>query len=289
MAQPSLVVLAAGIGSRFGGVKQLAPVGPRGEAIFDYSARDAVAAGFGSVVLVVRSEIEQAVADHIRMRWPTNLEVTLVCQDQEPSAVRAAAAGRVKPLGTAHAVMTAGPALKGPFAVINADDLYGPTPFVALHDHFASGATDALVAFEVARTVIGIQPVTRALCEADDRGHLRGIEEGDITFTPGGAMVWVGRATGRELVLAGREPVSMNFWGFGLDALGAMREAVERFMGNGPVSSGAEVLLPDVVRSLLSDPERAPFTMLRTSEQCIGVTHGDDLALMRAAVQAPAW
>ena len=289
MPEPALVVLAAGIGSRFGGVKQLAPVGPRGEAIFDYSARDAVAAGFASIVLVVRSEIEQAVSDHIKARWPGEVDVTLVCQDREPAAQRSIEAGRVKPLGTAHAVMTAAPALSGPFAVINADDLYGASPYVALHDHFATGAGDALVAFEVAKTVIGTQPVTRALCETDDAGHLRGIEEGDITFTPEGSMVWVGRATSRRIALEGHEPVSMNFWGFGLDALAAMRDAVERFMAGGAVASGAEVLLPDVARSLLADPRRAPFTVLRTAERCIGVTHGDDLALMQAAVQAPAW
>jgi hypothetical protein len=239
--------------------------------------------------MIVRSEIEAAVAEHIAGHWPSGLDVRIVCQDRHPFAVQAAAAGRAKPLGTAHAVLAAAPALAGPFAVVNADDLYGRTPYVALSEYFAGGGADALVAFEVAKTVIGTRPVTRALCDPDDSGHLRGIEEGDITFGVDDEMVWVGRATGRKIALNGAEPVSMNFWGFGLDALAAMEDAVDRFMATGQVASGEEVLLPDVVRSLLAQVGRPPFAVLRTAERCLGVTHGDDLALLRAAVRDAAW
>jgi hypothetical protein len=286
MAVPTLVVLAGGLGSRFGGVKQLAPVGPKGEAIVDYSAAEARAAGFGAVVLVVRSEIEPAVAEHVAHRWPADLAVTLVCQDRDDHARKAAAAGRTKPLGTAHAVLAAAPSLAGPFAVVNADDHYGAEPFLLLAGHLRDAGGSALVTFEVGHTLIGDAAVTRALCDVDDRGRLRGIEEGTVGAGWPAVRVWTGRS-GQSRVLRGTEPVSMNFWGFGHGTLEVFAAAVEEFMAGDGVAGGDEVLLPEVARSLVVAGE--PFAALATSGRCVGVTHPGDLAIVQALLTEPAW
>jgi hypothetical protein len=274
------------MGARFGGVKQLAPVGPTGEAILDYSAADARAAGFGAVVLVVRSEIEQAVADHVAARWPADLPVTLLCQDQHVQARAAAAAGRRKPLGTAHAVLTAAPGLSGPFAVINADDHYGAEPYQLLAGHLRAAQGDALVIFEVANTLIGDAAVTRALCEVGGGRRLRGVEEGTVRAGWPAVRVWTGRS-GREVALTGTEPVSMNFWGFGHETLEVFAAAVEEFMAGDQVAGDAEVLLPDVARSLIADGRR--FTALATGGRCVGVTHPGDVAIVQGMLTEPAW
>jgi hypothetical protein len=283
MPTPGLIILAAGLGRRFGGLKQLAPVGPHGEAIMDYSVRDALEARFGSVVVVVRSEIEAAVADHIERRWPSGLDASLVCQDRDTLAVRAGASGRTEPLGTAHALLCGASRLTGPFAVINADDLYGLTPYRTLAAHFAGGGADALVVFEVAKTLVSDEPVTRALCEVDEAGHLAGIEEGTVSRVGrDGALGWIG-SSGREMALLGSEPVSMNFWGFTPLVLASMERAVEQFVSSG-APSGREILLPDVVREGLACADGPPFTVLMTSGVCLGITHAGDVAIVRAAL-----
>src|SRR5205823_6509839 len=157
-----LVVMAAGLGTRFGGLKQLAPVGRNGEAIVDYAGAWAQAAGFERAVVIVRSEIEETIGDHLEKRWPASFPHVLVCQDREK---RVQDIRREKPLGTAHAVVTVAEHVDGPFAVVNADDLYAADSYGLLARHLtaATGSHHALVAFEVAKTLIGPRPVTRAL------------------------------------------------------------------------------------------------------------------------------
>src|SRR5437016_4121800 len=154
-----LVVLAAGLGTRFGGLKQLAPVGPNGEAIIDYAGAWAQAAGFERAVVIVRSEIEETVGAHLAERWPASFPYVLVCQDREK---RVQGLTREKPLGTAHAVVAVRDQVDGPFAVVNADDLYAQDSYGLLAEHLASARerAHALVAFEVAKTLIGPRPVT---------------------------------------------------------------------------------------------------------------------------------
>ena len=151
----TLVVLAAGLGSRFGGLKQLAPVGPDGEAIPDYNARDAVAAGFDRAVVVVRTEIEAQMKAHVAARWPAELDVAFVAQDRDPVALRHP---RLKPLGTTHAVLAAvgGAEVGGPFGVLNADDLYGHDALQLLAAHLANRDDHCLVGYAVANTILGL-------------------------------------------------------------------------------------------------------------------------------------
>ncbi|MHB8463381.1 MAG: NTP transferase domain-containing protein [Acidimicrobiales bacterium] len=283
MAELALVILAGGLGSRFGGFKQLTAVGPRGEVIFDYSARDAVAAGFDRFVVVTRSEIEVDVTTHVRTHWPAALDVRIVGQDRDPLARQAAAAGRAKPLGTTHAALVGLRAANtAHVAVVNADDLYGAEPFRLL----AAGlrgegeVRGALVTFPAAKTVIGDEAVTRALCNVNGAGSLVSIEEGTVR---GGT--WTGMS-GRVVRLGGTEPVSMNFWGFAASAAGAFEEATRELLDTDPAGD-AEVLLPDMVRSWLTAGEAVPA--IAHDGPCIGLTHPNDVAAVRRAVTDEAW
>ncbi len=280
---PSLVIMAAGLGSRFGGLKQLAPVGPHGEAILDYSASDAVAAGFDHVVLVVRSEIEPEVRRHLDSRWPSVLRVDLVCQDQEASAVGLA---RRKPLGTAHAVLSCRPVVDGPFAVINADDLYGPGCYRLIVDHFHSpmGSDHALVGFRLSDTVTpGSGPVMRGLCQQDSDSHLVTITETLIAI--GGTAGAVGGVVGGvgEAPVAPDTLVSMNVWAFQPSIFDGLAEAVRGFLAAGQGAGDGEVLLPTVVGDLIAQG-RAVVRVLPATDRWIGLTYSDDLSGARATV-----
>jgi CTP:molybdopterin cytidylyltransferase MocA len=258
----ALVILAGGRGSRFGGDKQLAPVGPGGEVILEYTVRDAAAAGFDTVVVVTRSDVAAALAARV--------DATVVCQDLDPLARRMTVAGRRKPLGTAHAAligMRAAP--DSPAAVVNADDLYDPGAWRLLAEHVRARPEAALVTFPVAGTIVGDEPVTRALCDVAPSGVLRGIEEGTVA---GGA--WTGRS-GRRLALSGDEPVSMNCWGLPAEFGDVLDRACQRFDGG----SDAEILLPDVAAAELGAGR--VFVALRSAGRCIGLTHPGDLAVVR--------
>jgi hypothetical protein len=264
---PGLVVLAGGRGSRFGGDKQLTPVGPAGEAILEYTVADARAAGFTAVVVVTRSELAAGVAARV--------DATIACQDRDPLAVAAAASGRAKPLGTVHAALVGMRAVPGrPVAVANADDLYAGGTWGLLAEHLGSRPEGALVTFPLADTITGDEPVTRALCDVSPGGELRGIEEGVVS---GGR--WVG-GTGRVLAVGGDEPVSMNCWGFPAAFVDTLDAACRRFAG-GPDD---ELLLPDVVSAEVAAGR--PFAALSCTGRCVGLTHPGDVEIVRHVLAA---
>lgn len=275
----TLVVLAAGLGSRFGGLKQLAPVGPRGATPLDYAAAEALDAGFGRLVLVVSSANREAIEAHVRDAWPAGVEVAWVVQD---------AGGRAKPLGTAHAVLSARAVLDGAFAVANADDVYGRVAYRSLADHLGGDGGHALVAYALRGTIVGDRPVNRALCRVED-GRLAAVDEGSVAPQPDGTYVWEATAGGRSERLAGDEPVSMNLWGFEVAILEDLEAAVDAFVGSGGAASGDECRVPDVVRYVV---QRGPtVTALRSPEACLGVTHPEDLPAVQAALASrpPPW
>lgn len=251
-----LVILAAGMGTRFGGPKQLTPVGPSGELVLDFAIRDACAAGFGEIVVVTRSDLSLELAGRLA-------GVEIVCQDRDPLA------RHPKPLGTAHAALCGMRAAGGgAAALVNGDDLYPPDAYRLLAAHLAEGdgVGGALVTFRVADTVLDRAPVTRALCTVED-GALRDIEEGTVAEGE-----WVG-ASGRRLVLAGDEPVSMNCWALGASVADRLDAACRGFAGDG------EVLLPDVVRAMVRAGAR--FAALPSAGRVIGLTHRGDLEVVR--------
>ncbi len=253
------------MGVRFGGLKQLAPVGPNGEVFFDYSAHDAAAAGFDNFVFVVRSEIEREMRAHVEQRWPASTPVEFVLQDQDP---RNAGLERSKPLGTAHAVLCTRPAVDGDFAVINADDLYGPNGYRLLAKHLAATPADehALVGFHLAETVPDTDdPVMRGICETDGDGNLLSITETEVR-------------RGHDNVL-----VSMNMWGFHSSIFDYLEDAVDAFVKSPDASSKAEVLLPTVVGALLAKRE-VSVKVLPATDRWVGLTYSADLETARRAV-----
>ena len=289
---PTLVLLAAGMGSRFGGPKQIAPIGPGGSALIDYAACDAVAAGFGRLVLIVRGEIAEAVESHVQHHWPGDVRPDYVRQDLEPSAVKATSTGRVKPLGTAHALVAAAPFLDGPFGVANADDLYGASAFKLLATHLAGGGGHALVGYRLANTLLGDRPVNRALCRVDPDGRLTGIVEGAVHVGDSdGELTWrpIGASEDEAMVMKGDEPVSMNLWGFTPDIVPLLTEAFSAFEAGGAIAAGEELFLPNVVGQHLGPPAGLDVTVLVSDDRCLGVTHPDDVPLLQATLPGPAW
>jgi hypothetical protein len=285
------VLLAAGMGSRFGGPKQIAPIGPGGSALIDYAARDAVTAGFGRLVLIVRGEIVEAVESHVRQHWPADLQPEYVRQDLEPAAAAAAAAGRVKPLGTAHALVAAADFLDGPFGVANADDLYGASAFTKLATHLGGGGGHALVGYRLANTLLGDRPVNRALCQVDSVGNVTAIVEGAVNVTDG-ELTWrpLGASEAEARVMKGDEPVSMNLWGFTPSIVPVLTDAFAAFSTGGGIAAGEELFLPNVVGEHLGPaPGGLEVTMLVSDDHCLGVTHPDDVPLFQATLTGPAW
>ena len=261
--KPALVILAAGRARRYGGCKPLAPVGPRGEAVIDLVASDALAAGFGSIVLVLGPATGPAIRYHVTHTWPSHVDVRFALQEA--------------PLGTVHAVLSASDHVgDAPYGVGNADDIYGRPACALLAAHLTSPApTNALVGFRLADAVVGLAPVTRGVCQVGPEGQLLQVDE---------RRQVTARADGGFAVGDGREPstlspharVSMNLWGFTPAFHGALKAAMDAATG---ASEEAEVLLPEVVAQSLAS---YPFTVLPATGRCIGVTHPDDLELVQA-------
>ncbi|MEM8748489.1 MAG: NTP transferase domain-containing protein [Actinomycetota bacterium] len=269
--EPLLVIMAAGLGSRFGGVKQLARVGPSDEAFLDFSIKDALAAGFGDVALIVRTDIEDDVRAHLAGQHPGR-DFLLARQDELGPL-------RDKPWGTLHAVLSASALLDRPFAVINADDYYGPESFVLARQQIdlLGVGEGANVAFEMGKTVPPRGSVTRALTTVDD-GRLTGIVE-----TDGCERLDDGRLIAAGEPVAEDTPVSMNLWCFRDDVLPDFDERWAAFLAENADEPKAEFQLPTVVGELI-DAGRLSVRVVSSPERWIGITNPEDLKLARAAL-----
>jgi hypothetical protein len=264
--------MAAGLGSRFGGTKQLAGVGPSGEAVLDYTIADARAAGFGPVVLIVRSEIADLVAGHLARFHADAGDFTLVCQDREPTAPP-----RPKPWGTGHAVLTAGPHVRGAFAVVNADDFYGREAIGslarALHDDGGPGHFH-LVGYRLAATLSPRGTVSRGVCSVDGAGRLVAVREHTAIARDEAGAIRAGLPDGP--VLADDTVVSMNLWGLHSSLFDVLAEGFARFVVDHDGEPGAEYFLPEVVAGEVARGA-ATVTVQATDAEWLGVTYPGDL------------
>jgi len=279
-----LVVLAAGMGSRFGGIKQVQPVGPDGELIIEYSAFDALRAGFSRLVLVIRRDIEADFRATIGRRLEQRMDVQYVHQEVDALlAGHAAPAGRTKPWGTAHATLVARDAVRGPFAVINADDFYGASAYRVLADHFRTATDYAMVGYPLGQTLSEHGTVSRGLCTTDAAGRLKSITEiTKIEKTPHGARYVDG--AGQEHRLSGAELVSMNFWGLTPAVFPQLERQFRDFLaarGNDPK---AEIYLPTCLSALI-EQGAARIALHRSTDAWFGLTYREDLGAAQTTIR----
>jgi len=265
--------MAAGLGSRFGGLKQLAEVGPKGEAFLDFAIVDGLAAGIEEFLLIVRSEIQDQVRRHVEARHP-GLDITLVCQDQ-------AGPTRDKPWGTGHAVLAAAREISGPFLVCNADDYYGPSTYRALAASAAALLPNhaSLAGFRLDQTLPESGDVSRGVCT------LTGAEMSGLVETHGIGRRDDGTLTSTDpvSVLSEDTTISMNFWAFHPTLLLQLEEAFTRFLDQHGRDDEAEFLLPNIVSDLVRAGDLS-VNSVPTREAWVGITHPADLEVARRRI-----
>lgn len=276
MSGPTLLVLAAGMGSRYGGMKQIDPVGPEGETIMDYSIFDARRAGFSKVVFVIRKDIERPFRDTIGNRYDKRIPVEYVFQELGKLVPpHLLPPGRTKPWGTTHAILMASTAIHEPFAVINADDFYGESSFRSIARHLQSGSSDyAMVSFVLRDTLSDFGSVARGICTVDEKGYLKRIVELKGIERDGGHAVNID-AEGNETRLTGNEVVSMNIWGFTSQVFPQLQEQFQDFLHEHAEDPKAECYIPSTVNELIANGE-ARVKVLPGSGSWFGVTYRED-------------
>jgi hypothetical protein len=264
----SLVVLAAGIGSRFGGLKQIEPVGPGGEAILDYSVYDAVRAGIERVVMIVSPTNQEAIERHVKTGLGDHVDVAYALQEPPP--------GR-KPWGTGQAVLTTRDLVPGPFGVVNGDDFYGRRSFQVMADDLRTESPDHnLVAYPLRDMLSPFGGVSRGVCMVAGDGvtllsveETHGIEESDMG----------GRFTGDE-------PISANLWGFRPSIYAELERDFAEFQADPANHEKAEFYIGVTVARLVRDPDAPDVKVLRTPDRWLGVTYRDDVPAMQASLRA---
>ncbi len=276
--KPTLFVLAAGMGSRYGGLKQIDGLGPNGETIMDYSVFDALRAGFGKIVFVIRKDFEEDFRRVVLSKYVDRVpcEVCFQSVDKVPAGY-SYNPERTKPWGTNHAVLMAKDIIKEPFAVINADDFYGKESFQILADHLKSieGTTGnyAMVGYRVANTLSENGSVSRGVCATDENGYLTDVVERTKIENIGGNIVFT--EDGQDTVLASNTPVSMNMWGFTPEYFEFADAAFKEFLTNYGNELKKEFYIPTVVNDLIR-AGKATCKVLDTPSKWFGVTYAED-------------
>ena len=292
MKKPALVVMAAGMGSRYGGLKQIDPVDKEGHIIMDFSVFDAVKAGFEKVVFIIKKENEADFRAAIGDRVSKQIQVEYVFQDLNniPEGY-AVPEGRVKPWGTGHAVLSAIDVIDGPFAVINADDYYGRNAFAMAYDFLTQNEDDdiyryMMVGYKLENTLTENGHVARGVCVTDEDGYLLGINErthiekrGDVTaYTEDDGATWTEIPEGST--------VSMNMWGFSQSILDELRARFAKFLAENLEKNPlkCEYFLPFVVDELLEE-KKATVKVEKSMDRWYGVTYKEDKPVVVAAIQ----
>lgn len=280
--KPTLLLLAAGMGSRYGGLKQLDGLGPNGETIMDYSIYDAIQAGFGKIVWVIRKDFEQDFREKILSKYAGHVPCEIVFQslDSLPEGY-SVPEGRTKPWGTNHAVMMAKDVIKEPFCVINCDDFYNRDCFMVIGRFLASlpeGSKGkyAMVGFRVANTLSDNGSVSRGVCTKDDAGHLTScVERTEIERKADGKVAYKDE-NGQWIAIPDNTPVSMNVWGFTPEYFQYSEEFFREFLDTqAKTNIKAEYLIPWVVDKQIKEG-KATCEVLDTTSQWFGVTYSDD-------------
>ena len=280
MKNITLLVMAAGMGSRYGGLKQLEAVGPGGETIIDYSVYDAIRAGFNKVVFIIRKDFEQEFTSQITDKYAGKIQVEFAFQDLHdlPDGFTCPE-GREKPWGTGHAILTAADLIHEPFVAINGDDFYGLESFEVVAKYYQSGrSTFSMVAFQLGKTLSEFGGVTRGLCTVKDGLLDTVIETGELRQSDHGIL------SDRDVELDGNEPVSMNVWGFTPDLFDYLQSMFVDFLEKEGNEMKSEYLIPFVVNDLIRSGQEKVH-VLRSNAAWFGVTYKKDRTFVLGEIQ----
>lgn len=284
--KPTLLVLAAGMGSRYGGDKQIDGFGPNGETILEYSIYDAINAGFGKVVFIVRKEILEEAKEMFTPKMADKIELEFVVQTLEshvPDELKQA--DRKKPFGTAHAVLCAKDAINEPFAVINADDFYGKEAFQEIAKFLMSDVQSdrhAMVGYAVQDVLSENGTVSRGVCDTNEKGQLIGMVERTSIAREEGEIL--SRGEGEVFEIPENTPVSMNFWGFHQDVFSDIEKMWLEFLPANMENLKSEFYIPTVANNLIQSGEAA-FDILKGGKIWFGVTYSDDKPVVIQALK----
>lgn len=297
MNKPVLVIMAAGMGSRYGGLKQIDPIDEQGQIIMDYSIFDAKKAGFEKIVVIIKEENENDFREAIGNRLSKHLEVEYVYQNIKDLPVGfEVPSGRQKPWGTGHAILSCAQVVDGPFAVINADDYYGAEAFQLIYDYLSTHEDDekyryTMVGYQLKNTVTEYGHVSRGVCDIDSLGHMISINErtriekidaetagNKIAYTEDNGDTWID--------LPGDTIVSMNMWGFTASMLQELQGRFSQFLLKGIPENPlkCEYFLPSVVSDLLEE-DKASVEMLTSRDKWYGVTYKEDKPVVEGAIK----
>lgn len=283
--QPTLVILAAGMGSRYGGLKQLDPVGPNQEVILDYSVYDAIQAGFKKIVFVIKKSIESLFVEKIGNVYQDKIQIEYVFQELDalPSSFKCPE-GRVKPWGTGHAILVAKEKIQEPFAVINADDFYGKTAFQVMSEYLQTMAHESsefcMVAYQLKNTLSDHGSVSRGVATIQN-GHLVELNECGNVHREDGKIVFGKENQG---ILPNESPVSMNFWGFSPAIFDVLEKGFHTFLEEHLESEKGEFYITTSIDEEIQK-NKIQVKILETNEQWIGVTFPEDKPIVVAKLQ----
>lgn len=276
----TLVVMAAGMGSRFGGLKQLEPIGNNGEVLLDYSVYDALKAGFNKVTFVIKHEIEKDFRELVGKRIEKKIDVSYAFQelDKLPSGF-VVPADRQKPWGTGHAILCCKGIVDQPFAAINADDFYGPSAYQQINSYLAQENNDyCMVGFRLKNTLTDNGTVSRGVCKADENGYLCDINEItniiDCTYE---------NSEGKIISLDPDTVVSMNMWGFTPDLFDYLEDGFERFLKDKINVPKSEYFLPSQIDELIKNGKKRAKVLI-AEDKWFGMTYKEDKPVLKAAI-----
>ncbi len=276
--KPTLLILAAGMGSRFGGLKQVEPIGPNGEAIIDYSIYDAIRAGFGKVVFIIRESFADAFKEKFDAKLKGKIEVEYVFQELDilPKGFKLPE-GREKPWGTAHAILMAKDVINEPFCALNADDFYGANAYKVMADFLTSSEDDteySMVGYQLNNTLSDFGSVSRGICDVDENQNLLKIVE-TIKIVKRENQVISIEEDGSETMLTGYESASMNNWGFKPSIFEKLETKFTEFLKTEIDKPKSEMYIPSVVFELINE-KQATAKVLEANSPWFGVTYQDD-------------
>ncbi len=276
--KPTLLILAAGMGSRFGGLKQVEPVGPNGETIIDYSIYDAIRAGFGKVVFVIRESFAEAFKERFDPKLIGKIEVEYVFQElgNLPQGFTLPE-NREKPWGTAHAILVTKDVIKEPFCALNADDFYGYEAYKVMAEFLGQSENSSefsMVGYQLQNTLSDFGSVSRGICQADPDNLLKKIVETTKIHKKGTQIISV-EPDGSEKQLTGNEIVSMNTWGFKPSIFEVLEEKFSLFLKENINNPKSEIYIPSVVYEMIQE-KRATVKILKANSPWFGVTYKED-------------